>query len=440
MSESINDLVPGTKNYVPNVENLQIDSRDIGGDDLDNRVLVDTLAPGSFTKLPEAIEWVIKKFDDNPQLVSRIEDMLKQIVSHYGKMSMDYELFTKAVPVPKGLDIELLKIMGLSAEVLKKSATQIGFNAKHNMHMDTYYLTLAIIYYYGCKTDNLFLRQLALTLMFVKIFRGRINKFWSNGSSDDTTTKYVLTNKLRNTNIARIHVNTFDAIIHIWVPRMDKKYWATVRDHPAHPLRGMVSILIAGWSRVHQAYKGLAKHYYKAFHDGIKTGSYTGDEDMEERTKLSKIEQNTDKVYVGISYMNNPIPEADKVYIKNNLNLKSTVVDNFESFIKNPKNMDEVKETIETFMRILKASNPQDIANINISMTADKLSGARSKDDFLKLKNQIDNSMRLVYGNELLSASPAQILKIRKSYILMYLLKIKQPYIKKDKYFETKTF
>lgn len=439
MSESINELVNNGK-YIPNVESMVIDSRDIGGDDLDNKVLVDNLAPGSFSKLPAAMEFIVKKFDDNPQLVRKITDMLKQIVAHYGKMSMDYELFTKAVPVPKGLDTELLKLMGVSADSLKKAATEIGFNTKHNMHMDTYYLTLVVLYYYGCKTEDSFLRQLALTLMFVKIFRGRINKFWNNGSSDDTTTKYVLSHKLKSNNIARIHVNTFNAIIHIWVPRLDKKYWQTVKNHPAHPLRGIYSILTAGWSRIHQAYKGLAKHYYEAFYAGIKTGSFNGEEDMEERTKLSKIEQNTDKVYVNISYMNNPVPEADKEYIRTNLNLKVSAVENFEEFIKNPKNMEEVKETIETFMRVMKTSNPQDIANINIVMSADKLSGARSKDDFLKLKNQIDNSMKLVYGNALLSVSPAQILKIRKAYILLYLLKIKQPYVKKDKYFENKTF
>ena len=50
---------------------------------LDNRRIPDTLPKGSFQKLPETFEMMIQRLNDNPILVSKINNLLKEIVNSY---------------------------------------------------------------------------------------------------------------------------------------------------------------------------------------------------------------------------------------------------------------------------------------------------------------------------------------------------------------------
>lgn len=419
----------------PKVETITLDSKDIGLE-LSGRRIPDALPVGSFQKLPAAFEWSIKKLDTNPEIVSKIIHLLSGIITRLGQASINFELFTQGVRPPQNLDQELLQLVGLTPDGIKRAAMEIGFSIKNPMHMDTYYIVLLYLYYYGCRIENKFLRELCLTMLFVKLYRGRIYKFWKNGS-DDTTTRYVISSKLRATNIAKVYPNTFDAIVSVWAPRIDAKYWNTVKEHPAHPLRGMLSILIAGYTRLNQAYVGLAKHYYDSFNAGYKTGSTkTDDEQMVERNSLSHVQLISDNVYNSITYSHTPVSDMDREYINQTLRLSHIEISRFEDYIKSPEHADEVKQTIELLVLILKSENANDIANINITGEANSIASARAKNLNAKLKDKIDNSLRIVYGNGILGASPAQVLKIRKCYILLYLLKIKQAYVKKSYYFE----
>lgn len=423
----------------PNIETITLDSKDIG-QELNGRRLPEALPEGSFQKLPEAFEWAIKKLDANPQLVAKIIALMSGVVTKLGQASVGFELFTQGVRPPKGLDLELVQLIGFTPDSMKRAAMEIGFSIKNPMHMDTYYIVLSFLYYYGGKINNFFLRELCLILIFVKLYRGRIYKFWKNGF-DETTVRFVLSSRLRTTNIARVYPNTFNAIINVWAPRMDAKYWETVRNHPAHPLRGMLSILIAGYTRLNQAYVGLATHYYEAFNAGYKTGSTKAmDEQMVERSSLSQVQLFSDTIYNSIIYTHNPVSDMDRDYIQSNLKLSHREISRFEEYVKKPEHAEEVKEIIELFMLVMKMENQNDIANMNIVMAGSQISNARAKNQILKLKDKIDNSIRNVYGNNILGASPAQVLKIRKCYILLFLLKIKQAYAKRPYYFERNSF
>ena len=440
MSELKNEVGLGTLGGVaPKVETVTLDSKDIGLE-LSGRRIPDSLPKGSFQELPEAFNFAIKKLDSNPEIVSKIIQLLSGIVTKLGQTAINFELFTQGVRPPQGLDQELLQLIGINTDTIKRAAMKVGFSIQNPMHMDNYYITLSFLYYYGCRINNKFLRELCLTMLFVKLYRGRIYKFWKNGF-DETTVRYVLSNKLRVTNIAKVYPNTFDAIISIWAPRIDNKYWETVREHPAHPLRGILSILIASYTRLNQAYVGLAKHYYNSFNAGYKTGSNTGeDENMVERNSLSQVQLFSDAIYNSIIYTHNPVSDMDRDYIRTTLKLSQVEISKFEDYIKNPSYAMDVKQSVELFILIMNLENQNDLANFHIVQSANQITNARSKNLIAKLKDKIDNSMRIVYGNDILGASPAQILKIRKCYVLLYLLKIKQAYSKKPYYFERNTF
>lgn len=423
----------------PKVEVVTLDSKDLGTE-LSNKRVPDILPKGSFQELPAAFNFAIKKLDSNPEIVTKMIQMLSEIVKKLGQNSINFELFTQGVRPPQGLEQELLQLIGIDSDTLKRAAMKVGFAIQNAMHMDNYYIVLSFLYYYGCRINNKFLRELCLIMMFVKLYRGRIYKYWKNGF-DETTVKYVISHKLRTTNIAKLYPNTFDAIISVWAPRIDNKYWELVRDHPAHPLRGIKSILVASYTRLEQAYFGLATHYYEAFKAGYKTGANTGDdENMVERSSLSQVQLFSDNIYNSIIYTHNPISDMDRDYIRANLKLSHVEISKFEDYIKNPNNAIDVKQTVELFIQIMKIENPQQIANLNVVGAADQITSARAKNLIAKLKDKIDNSMRIVYGNNIVGASPAQVLKIRKCYVLLYLLKIKQAYSKKPYYFERNGF
>lgn len=440
MSESIKNEVglATLGGQEPKVETVTLDSKDIGTE-LANRRVPDTLPAGSFQTLPEAFNWAIKKLDSNPEIVLKIRQLLSGVVTKLGQASVNFELFTQGVRPPQSLDQELMALIGIPADKLKRAATEVGFSIQNPMHMDTYYIVLLFLYYYGCRIDNKILRQLCLIMIFVKLYRGRIYKFWKNGS-DETTVRYVISHKLRTTNIAKLYPNTFDAIISVWAPRLDTKYWETVNAHPAHPLRGMLSILIAGYTRLNQAYVGLSRHYYLAFNAGYKTGSAKTDEEMVERNSLTQVQLFSEAIYNNIVYTHNPVSDYDRLYIRDTLKLSQIEISKFEDYIKAPEHADEVKQTLELFIQILKVESSQTISNMNIVMAASSITNARAKNLIAKLKDKIDNSIRIVYGNDILGASPAQVLKIRKCYVLLYLLKIKQTYSKKSYYFEKNSF
>lgn len=419
------------------VNSIPLDSKEVG-DLISGKKEPDILPPGSFQKLPEAFEFLNKKFDHNPQLVRKIILLLKSIIIKLGEESREFELFTQAVKIPKKIDIELLNLMGISADALRKAGNEIGFSIQNRMLSDPYYLTLSYLYYYGAKTNNPVLRQFALTLMIVKLYRGRISKNWKRGF-DETTVRYVIEKRLRTTSMAKRFPNTFEAIIVIWVPRIDTKYWELVKEHPAHELRGMCSILKAAYTRIDQMYSGLAKHYYDSFEEGFKTGSKTGNEEMQEKSNLSLIGDFTERIYTAMVFINNPIPEEDKKEIRLTTNTSHNFISTFENFIKDPNNEQEVRELIELFLTILKVQSNQDLANLNLSYIGSEISKAKAKEQILKIKIIIENILKYLFSNYNTWAESSK-LAIRRAFILLFLLKIQQPFIKKQRYFNSIKF
>lgn len=411
---------------------------------LDNRRIPDTLPKGSFQKLPETFEMMIQRLDDNPILLSKINNLLKEIIIRLGKEAGNTEdIFTEAVPIPKNLDKELMKLLGVTSDELRKAGDKIGFSILNRMLGDPYYIILSFLFYYGTldraglnKNSQDFLRHASLILILVRVYRGRISGFFKQGY-DATTVKYVMEKKLKKTNIAVICPNTFEAIYKIWAPRLDIKYKDTVNAHPAHDKRGMVSLLKAARTRLHQAYLGLANHYYKAFHSGIKTGNYQNDEFVETQ-KLTIIQKVVDKIYTNITYMNNPVPEDDKQHIRTDLKLSIETVHKFETFIKDHQNGDETRRVLELILILLNISNESDLANLKVVETAEKIAASRSREHSQELKDLIDQIIKLIFGKDILNASPSQQLKIRKAFILLFVLKIKQPFRKQSSYFEKK--
>ena len=445
MAENSNEMI-FESDLSKQIPESQIITLDVIGpeESLDNRRIPDTLPKGSFQELPETFNMMIQRLDDNPILLSKINKLLRELIIRLGKEAGNMEeVFTEAVPIPKNIDKELMKLLGVTSDQLRKAGDTIGFSFQNRMLTEPYYIILSFLYYYGTldkdsanKNSQDFLRHASLILILVRIYRGRISRFFKQGA-DSTTVKYVMEKKLKKNNIAVVCPNTFEAIYKIWTPRLDTKYKDTINAHPAHDRRGMVSLMKAARTRLHQAYFGLAKHHYDAFYAGIKTGNYQNDE-FAETQKLTIIQKVVDKIYTNITYMNNPVSEEDKQHIRNDLKLSIETVHKFEAFIKNHTNGDETRRVLELILLLINISNESDLANLKVVETAEKIAASRSRENSQELKDLIDQIIKLIFGKDILNASPSQQLKIRKAFILLFILKIKQPFKKQQSYFEKK--
>ena len=445
MAENSNEMIfeSDLSKQIPESQIITLDV--IGPEEiLDNRRIPDTLPKGSFQELPETYNMMIQRLDDNPILLSKINNLLRELIIRLGKEAGNMEeIFTEAVPIPKNIDKELMKLLGVTSDELRKAGDKIGFSVLNRMLTEPYYIILSFLYYYGTldragfdKNSQDFLRHASLILILVRIYRGRISGFFKQGY-DATTVKYVMEKKLKKNNIAVVCPNTFEAIYKIWAPRLDTKYKDTINAHPAHDRRGMVSLMKAAYTRLHQAYLGLSNHYYDAFRAGIKTGNYQNDE-FAETQKLTIIQKVVDKIYTNITYMNNPVSEEDKQHIRNDLKLSIETLHKFEAFIKNHTNGDETRRVLELILLLINISSESDLANLKVVETAEKIAASRSRENSQELKDLIDQIIKLIFGKDILNASPSQQLKIRKAFILLFILKIKQPFKKQQSYFEKK--
>ena len=174
---------PSIKGASPTIGTMK---RTLSAEDLGEKKVLkrepDILPAGSFSEndLPESLKLVAQRLDENPRLTENILNLMRMVIRKLGSETHDFNLFIDMVKAPAKLTDELFKIMGIDFNTALRAFLQIGFSEENHMHKSSYYISLSIVYWYGCRTDNVYLRQASLMLMLVKLYRGRRSKWWPN--------------------------------------------------------------------------------------------------------------------------------------------------------------------------------------------------------------------------------------------------------------------
>ena len=144
MAENSNEMIfeSDLSKQIPESQIITLDV--IGPEEiLDNRRIPDTLPKGSFQELPETYNMMIQRLDDNPILLSKINNLLRELIIRLGKEAGNMEeIFTEAVPIPKNIDKELMKLLGVTSDQLRKAGDTIGFSFQNRMLTEPYYIIL----------------------------------------------------------------------------------------------------------------------------------------------------------------------------------------------------------------------------------------------------------------------------------------------------------
>jgi len=391
-------------------------------------------------KMPEVIEFISDKIINDKKLYGEIETLLKRIVSTIYSQSLNHSTFCDSLSTPGKLTNHLLKVFGVTDRQLSKAFEEIGFFKGNRMYADLYYQTLTILYYIGIKADDDIIRMYSLVLINIKIFNGRKYKYMPNGCQPEIA-EYLINQVFRSSKVLKKYPNPFNAITEYLAPNIENKYSDSIKKDPAHPIKGLVMIISQSWNRIDQMFMGVQKEYYKAWENSDKKGIMSNikgvDGEEIDRLDNNKVSSMVNKVQKNlITKGHNKLTNDDIKYLKaspygiSNLFLSKT-----EDFLNETLNDDDIHNIYEILFDIVKIVDESRLCSINIVQIVDKLSGTRSgTGNIKKLKNHIDEMLKLIFGKNILQSSVSQLLKLRKIILLILLLRAKRSICKKAKF------
>lgn len=378
--------------------------------------------------VPEVIEFIATKFATDSDLYGQLTNLLKMVVSHLYTESLGHNSFCAEVKTPAGITPKLLQLFGVTDRQLSSAMEEIGFFRGHKMYSDLYYQTLCIVYYIGLRKQDDILRLYALVLMNIKIFNGRKYKYMPNGCQEDIA-QHLIQNILMTTHLFKRYPNPFNFISQYLAPSMDAKYRDQILMFPSNPKKGLLVLVAQSWVRVNQIFSGLADHYYhswdnKTFGSSSNlTGAHTVDNLS--NTKIhDMVEKTTKNMLSDMTKLN----ATDIQYLKSAPYSVSTMfLDKTHEYLTSEQHEDDLKNCIEIIYSILEITDESKMCNTNIVMTVDKLTGIKEKvSSKHDLKGYIDDLLKNMFGNIMVTAAPSTLLKLRKVLMLIILLRCKK--------------
>jgi hypothetical protein len=393
-------------------------------------------------KMPEVIEFVSDKVINDKKLYSEIETVLKRIVSTIYTQSLNHSTFCDSLATPGKLTNHLLKVFGVTDRQLSSAFEEIGYFKGNRMYADLYYQTLSVLYYIGVKADDDLMRMYSLVLINIKIFNGRKYRYMPNGCQPEIA-EYLINQVFRSSKVLKKHPNPFNAITEYLAPNIENKYNASIKKDPAHPIKGLVMIISQSWNRIDQMFMGVQKEYYKAWNNSDKKGIMSNvkgvDGEEIDRLDSSKVTNMVNKVQKNLITKHNKLGTEDIKYLKASpYGISSLFLTKTEDFLNAPINEDDIHNIYEILFDIVKVVDESKLCAVNIVQVVDKLTGTRSgTGNIKKLKDHIDEILKLIFGKDILKSSVSLLLKLRKVLLLIILLRAKRSVCNKAKFEKT---
>jgi len=397
----------------------------------------------TYTKMPKEFEFVYEKLQDE-KLYEDISNTIEQKLLASIKFGSSSTTFCDYLKVSNSLPDTLMKKFGITDRQLLKAFHEIGFKVQgdtiNRSHLNLYYLTLIMTYYIGVKYDDKKLRYYCIALIYMKLFNRGIKTYFPNGCQEEIA-NYVLNNMVNNNSKFKKYRNPVKVIIENLAPELDAKYEPYIKKHPAHPIKGLMIILTSSWNRSDQMFATHSKKYYQANKEGKRevvgtsvqsssSGNALVDNKKYSLNDIHKLSQDT---YKALTYDKKTISIHDENIIKKESGVSKKVIDNYTTYLKDSSNSDDIEDLLELVLGIMKYSEIDQICGMHIVMNTNKISSSKDKnnDKIQKLKKSIDNIITLLYNTSISKMNNTQISKLRKAFLLILLLKIKQSSCKK---------
>jgi hypothetical protein len=310
---------------------------------------------------------VIGRFKKNPGLLKDLEKAVqKKVISIYtlaeehktfcGKFSLPSEKWVEDISVKYfGITIKMIESDFLGEVVnvphsdpgKKKSVVKgkMGFHKGNSMHKSFYYHVMLFGWLLGAMFENEVLRRSFLYLHLIRIWNGRLSKFFSPKNSskfmcDDDVARYVENYLFHGRTILK-KKNTNQYMGHL-ITTLESKYKDQVLNNPTNNPKGLLILLKEGWSRINQNVREvLAPKYYDAHSKGLKEGSF----DSEINTKKNE-EGDVRDYETSYTSLTSAIGHMVEKYKDENAMANGDNKRPYK-FIGNPKNMAQISSYID---------------------------------------------------------------------------------------------
>ena len=384
----------------------------------------------------ESIDYIIEKFKKNRNLLVELKRQLQSVTSQIYMKSHASTTFCHRFNLPMNLPTKLFKIYGIPPEKLKDDFRQLGFQ-KNRMYEDTYYQAIMVLYLTGLYLKDIELRKMALFLMLIKLYNGRVYTYFRLNCDDDIA-NYVIRMKLRNSSLFKN--KTPLEFLAYYIDTLDEKYAPLIKQKPNEYA---IRLFMQAWGRLNQVFKTVAQLYYEAYRKGekdITVQTVAKDEqgmlNVQDSLLESAIELIIDKFKKAHMIKPVQLPAQEKQYLAQKMIVTQQSIDKIEEYLNNSRNLEQISQQLLYLLKALNVRSENDVHKLPIIYSVDKVMGKKGEINSVHFKNLIDESLGEIFGQVFMkSISVTQRLKLRKlyGYILFYQLKA---IISKTKEFE----
>jgi len=383
------------------------------------------------SELSPKIIAILDKFKiDKTAYATLKEGYLKLAVHKILQDSLEHNSFCDYFKTPRRISDVLLKLYGINQRELQHEFEQ--FNLKgHRVYTDPYYQTLLLAYLIGLDQNDPELREYALVLISILIWNYYKLSYFKKGC-DKEIARYALNYEIKGNNTFKKTGTPFNYILKLSIPQLEARYPQEIAAHPTEEKAGLRRIITTIRSRYNQLMKGMARSYYRAYEKGAKEGtselygsSYSDNNEMVEKNEhfTSIAERLSDKILKIASFKKDIIskdPIKDFLYKK--FFISSTALQKLDKYFDDEENHDDIKYLIELLISGLKPKTEEDLCVFNMEVLANRITGAKKEEAFIKLKEFLNNVSNHVFGE---TGNTSTDYRNRKITLLAFLLYVK---------------
>jgi hypothetical protein len=372
-------------------------------------------------KLPPELQVILERFNHEPQLLMKLQQLLKMAAQKIVQQSIEHDTFCDTFQTPRKLPNELLKLYGLSAKELKTAMRKIGFDERHRQYDSTYYQTFTIAYLIGLDHDDENIRKLSWLMIAISLWNGRKMKAFP-AFCDADTARYVMNYVLQGNHTYKKAGSAFDYIDSFSVPALDHTYAKRIADNLNHDKEGLRKLIETTFSRYSQLFRSMKNAYYKTHEEGkkevvsAKYGQQFGDGDMVESKESfsGTIERIVDKIEKNHMLKKNVImkPESLKIF-KDKFNISQDSIRKINNWIEDEDNADELKYFYELAFTNMKPKTDHDVCQFDIPILANKITSSKIDPNLKKAKEILDHVLLDILGERYKSMGSQSLYRLR---------------------------